>query len=82
MAKERRRVRYHIEVKEYWDDVIGDAIEWKQVADTGNEKNNGPVYEYVPKPGCVEVKERSRTLLEQTLPEIDLKAIIKAVNGL
>lgn len=55
------------------------AQQWMKVADTGNERDNGPVYAYV------DTETRStekRVLLKQDLEAIALPAIIKAINQL
>lgn len=56
-----------------------DYQSWKKVADTGNEKDNGPVYEYVQ---STEINEQERVILKQELDEIDLPSVIKAINAL
>jgi len=54
--------------------------EYKQVADTGNERDSGPVYEYVP--SGTKIREIETTILEQTVEELDLHSVIRAINGL
>lgn len=51
--------------------------EYKKIADTGNEKDGGAIYGYVENPQ--EVKEEQE-ILSQEVSEIDLFAVIKAVN--
>lgn len=51
--------------------------EYQQVSDTGNPRDNGPVYDYVP---LEKEEEIETTVLSQSLEEIDLPRIIKAVN--
>lgn len=66
-----------IRIDEY--DAIG--REWKQIADTGNEKDGGKVYDYVtyPTTGTTE----TAVLTQETTDEnLDIKNIIKAINGL
>jgi predicted transcriptional regulator len=52
---------------------------YEKVADTGNERDGGPVYEYVTFDA---VKNIERKVLEQVVDNLDLAAVIKAINGL
>lgn len=57
--------------------------EYVKVADSGNQRDGGAAYEWVVKPSAVQSTER--VLLHQefkSAAEIDMEAIIKAVNGL
>ena len=54
--------------------------EWVRVADTGNPIGGGPVYAYAPPKEIVVSVER--TLMEQTVDDLDLQAVIRAVNGM
>lgn len=60
-------------------DVIGQ--EWQKIADKGNEKDNGPVYAYVK---LDRVQDRETELLTQEITDegLDIKNVIKAINGL
>lgn len=55
--------------------------EYQKVADTGNERDDGAVYEYVMSPS---IKQKETTVLIQSLDEeeLDLKAVVKAINRL
>ena len=53
--------------------------EWRKVADTGNEKDNGAVYAYVDQR---KLTTEEQTINRQEAESLDLSAIIKAVNGL
>lgn len=63
------------------DEVDAVRREWKQVADTGNERDDGAVYEYVTYNG---VEHESVDILKQEIlnEDLDIKAVIKAVNGI
>ena len=50
---------------------------WEKIADTGNEKDNGSVYDYVE----TEVtREKEENVYTQHVEELDLKGVIDAVN--
>lgn len=51
--------------------------EYEKVADTGNKKDNGPVYEYVSKPIT---KPTETEIYAQMVDDLDLPTVIKAVN--
>lgn len=61
------------------DTVIRGESEYKKVADTGNKQDGGPVYDYVWRD--VE-KEIETNVLTQTVDDLDLKDVIKAINNL
>lgn len=65
----------HISAVEY------EARDWKQVANTGNKSDGGPVYEYVTYPSSRDI---STKVFEQTLPAeyFDMKATVAVINGL
>lgn len=50
-------------------------LEWKQVADSGNPRDGGAQYDYVPSEGTKEV-----SIYEQEVDDLDLAAVIRAVN--
>lgn len=50
---------------------------YQRIADSGNEEDGGPIYDYVESPTTKEVET---IILQQTLEVIDLPEIIKAVN--
>ena len=55
--------------------------EYQQVADTGNERDGGRVFAYVP---CEKQERVERVLLHQQIDDgaFDLDDVIRAVNGL
>ena len=54
---------------------------YKVIADTGNEQDDGKVYAYVPN-GEIEFKEDSWYVFRQRLSDLDMAAVIMAVNGM
>lgn len=69
---------YRITIEQVtWSEVVKQA--WQKIADTGNERDDGPQYGYVDARG----KEIDSTkILQQEVEELDVKAVIKAINGL
>lgn len=53
--------------------------QYEKIADTGNPRDNGALYGYVESPGT---ELRETTMLEQTVEELDLTNVIKAVNSI
>lgn len=53
--------------------------EYQKIADSGNERDGGPRYAYVEFPSQ---KVIETTILRQSVEELDLAAVIKAVNNL
>ena len=53
--------------------------EWLRVADTGNPMGGGPQYAYQTFPSTA---TKETKVLEQQVDEVDLKAVIRALNGL
>jgi hypothetical protein len=53
--------------------------EWKQVADSGNLKDGGPVYDYAYAPI---VRQRERVILQQQVDQLDVNAVVLAVLGI
>lgn len=53
--------------------------EYQRVADTGNPRDGGIVYEYV---NVVKRLNDNRDIYEQEVDSLDLPAVIRAVNGL
>ena len=51
--------------------------DWLKVADTGNKRGDGPVYEYVFSDG---IKDEEREVYRQEVESVDLVKIINAVN--
>jgi len=61
------------------DTVKGTSREYQKVADSGNKHDKGPMYDYV----TFESESTKTTkVLEQHVEQIDMAAVIKAVNGL
>ena len=52
--------------------------DWKVIADTGNPKDGGRVYDYVTYPST---ETKTTRLLEQQVEQLDVLAVIMAVNG-
>jgi hypothetical protein len=53
--------------------------EWKHVADSGNERDNGAVYDYVSAPI---VRPHERVILHQQVEQLDVNAVVLAVLGI
>lgn len=55
--------------------------EYEKVADSGNKEDGGAVYDYVP---YKTTKKVSTTILQQEIEDdqVDIKAVIKAINKL
>lgn len=51
--------------------------DYQKLADTGNEKDGGPIYGYV---NFEKETTTSITILDQRVDELDLPTVIKAVN--
>lgn len=69
---------YRIEITHVTKEEVS-GKEYHRVADTGNPRDGGPVYDYVP---CDKVAEHRRTVLLQEVASLDIAAVIRAVNGL
>lgn len=52
--------------------------EWVKLADTGNEKDNGPTYGYATYKSTQQI---TRKVFEQTVEAMDIWLVVKAVNG-
>jgi hypothetical protein len=52
---------------------------YEKVAETGNKRDSGPVFEYVP---FDTVETRETNVLTQQVEDLDLAAVIKAINKL
>jgi hypothetical protein len=68
--------------------TIEEIVEWEvpetmyvKVADSGNERDGGNVYDYRPT-GETVMRSRKETTYEQVVNDIDLKIVIAAVNGM
>ena len=59
---------------------IAKKKDWLKVADTGNERDAGPVYDYVEREG--EFTHSHDILVQEGLLDLDLPAVIAAVNKL
>lgn len=55
-----------------------DEQEYKKIAETGNPNGGGPVYGYVKKENALKAVETD--ILTQTVSDLDLTAVIKAIN--
>ena len=53
--------------------------EYQKVSDTGNERDNGAVFDYV---DCITEKEIDTDILIQELEKIDIPTVIKSINNL
>jgi len=80
LLPDRTFVKYKISISRI------DAIEtisrsWVKIADTGNEQDNGPKYGYAEQPSN---QFSETTILTQEIREenLDIKTIIKAINGI
>lgn len=54
-------------------------VEWKQIADSGNKQDNGPVYDYVTHPQLKEIVKETK-VFEQTVTTLNLANVIRAIN--
>ena len=55
----------------------GFSSTYERIADTGNERDGGPVYAYVKKPV---INTNKNVVFEQTLEDLDVTAVIRAAN--
>lgn len=70
--------KYRITITKLETLVKGES-EYKKISDTGNKQDGGPVYDYVWR----EVEREVETnILTQTVDDIDMKDVIKAINNL
>ena len=70
---------FKIKIQEVKEVTFNNTTDYQRVADSGNERDDGAVYEYVPHP---DTKTVETTMLEQNVDAIDLCAVIKAINGI
>ena len=70
--------RFEITIKRI-ESVNVTRQEWKQVADSGNKRDDGAVYEYV---GYPDVQDADTLILQQSVKELDIPAVIKAINNI
>ncbi len=61
------------------DEVKSTDRSYELLSETGNKTDDGKVWGYVEYPS---VKEVDTVVLKQELEDIDVSAVIKAVNGL
>jgi hypothetical protein len=54
-----------------------DFREWQKIADSGNPKDGGPVYDYA---GYPSTRQNTQKVYEQTVESMDLPGVIFAVN--
>ena len=59
---------------------IEDEQEYKKLADSGNQSDGGAIFGYVLKPSVTKTKEH--IVLHQEVEDLDLIAVIKAINGI
>lgn len=69
---------YRIQITEVTS-AVEPTSEWKQLADSGNPYDSGPIYGWVE---VTRVRERTREVLTQEVLELDIVAVIRAVNGI
>lgn len=62
-----------------FEEVNRTRNEYVKVADSGNERDGGSVYDYVPN---TTVEKREITILEQSIENLDMPAVIKAINNI
>jgi hypothetical protein len=53
------------------------TTEYQKVAETGNPRDNGPAFDYVP---VTRVQDAATEVYSQTVAELDIVAVIAAVN--
>src|SRR2546421_10348100 len=70
-------VMYRVTIVKIDENVPDREREYKKIADTGNESDDGPVYGYVYADGTKTVETE---IFKQRDEERDLAAVIKAVN--
>ena len=71
---------YVVSIVEVTERDVSPKPEWRHIADTGG-KDGGVLWDYAVPPGT-ETQIRRLSIYEQTVAELDLAAVIKAVNGL
>jgi hypothetical protein len=73
-------VKYQVTIKRFDSQPVVKR-EWVRVADTGNKSDNGPLYDYATYPSTQTVETE---ILKQEIQDeqLDIKAIIKAINGI
>jgi hypothetical protein len=76
---EKQFVKYKISISRI-DQVDILKREYQRVADTGNERDNGPVYDYAICPTTTLVE--TEILKQEITEDIALKEIIRAINNL
>ena len=77
---DRTFVKYKISISRI-DSIETISRSWVQIANTGNEHDNDPKYGYAEQPGT---QFSETTILTQEIREenLDIKTIIKAINGI
>ncbi len=78
-VKEKHDIRFRVVVTKEWYESGWVRREHKKVADTGNERDDGPQYDWVDT-SCT--KDFTREVLNQQVDTLDLVTVIKAVNGI
>ena len=74
------RTTYKITIEEIRESEVPMGAEWKQTADSGNERDGGVIREYVVPPGT-QLKETRTQMFFQEIGDLDLVKVILAVNG-
>ena len=74
----QKKTRYKIVVTKYSEEDRLTKREWKAGADPESEREDG--YGYTPQ--VREIREVEREVLRQEIPELDLTAVIKAINNI
>lgn len=70
--------RFTIEITEHVP-VVRKGRDWLKVADTGNEKDGGPIYAYID----VDVEKiEDRVILKMELDTIVIEDVVRALLGL
>lgn len=70
--------RYKITIEET-QMVDESTTEYQKTADTGNPRDGGALYEYVP---VKRLRSRETKIFEQTVEDLDIQGVIRAVNGI
>lgn len=52
---------------------------YQQISETGNTKDNGPMFDYVP---YKTMKEEETVIFSQRVEDLDIEGVIKATNNI
>lgn len=75
------RTTYKVTIEEIRESEVDLDANYKQTAGSGNKSDGGPVYEYVVPPGK-QLKRDETQIFFQEIGDLDLAAVIKAINGI